>query len=114
MNKAFEKYCYNQVKNNSIHAAESVQICPGLIRLSNRITLLCFVLIGLKMLGRHWPGARKTATWLDSGEQSQEKKKEKRNDVVNYVFEEFVMDASSALLLPVLHPSSPSINTSTL
>lgn len=79
-------------------------ICPGLITLSDKISLLCFALIGLKSLWRHWPGARKTTTWQNSAEQSQEGT---HGDAVNYAVVEFVMDVGS-------FSRAPSIITSTL
>lgn len=70
---------------------------------SDQIGLPCCALIGLKKLWRHWLGARKTTTCLNSGEQS---KGEKNSDAVNYAVVEFVMDVRWASLLLVLHPSS--------
>lgn len=78
--------------------------CPILLQVwSNKFTLLCLALIGLKSQWRHWLGARKTTTWLNSGEQSQGKK---NSDAVNYAVVEFLMDVRSVSLLLVLHPSS--------
>lgn len=81
-----------------------VSFCPGLIRLSNRITLLCFALIGLKKPVETLARSQ-SVTWLNSGEQSQEGG-EKKGDAVNYAVVGFVMDVRSASLFLVLHPSS--------
>lgn len=73
---------------------------------NNRLTLLCLVVIGLKSQWGHWQEAKKTMTWLHTGEQSEREKKQTKNgDAVNYAVVEFVMDAGSALPLLVLHPS---------
>lgn len=84
--------------------AKVFHICPGLITLSDKISLLCFALIGLKSLWRRWPGARKTTTRQNSAEQSQEGT---HGDAVNYAVVEFVMDVGS-------FSRAPSIITSTL
>lgn len=65
---------------------------------SNRFTLLCLVLIGLKS---QWSQKDHDMAELWRAEPG------KRNrDVVNYAVVEFVMDVRSVSLLLVLHPSS--------
>lgn len=82
-----------------------VSFCPGLIRLSNRITLLCFALIGLKKpvetLARSQEECDMAELW-----RAEPGGGEKNSDAVNYAVVGFVMDVRSASLFLVLHPSS--------